>query len=82
MDDDLLREAKRKAAERGETLTTFIEEAVRERLAPKATRTKRKRIILPVGDGRLRPDINFSSNAAVQDLLDQEDLERGRWRQF
>jgi hypothetical protein len=78
LDDDLLREAKRAALESGQTLTALIEGALRERLARRAQPRKRERIkLITVGGGGLQPGVDLSNNAAVRDLMDEEDLPHG-----
>jgi hypothetical protein len=76
LDDDLLRDAKRAAAESGQTLTALIEGALRERLARRKP-SRRERITLITGDGVLRPGIDLSNNAAVRELMDEADLPYG-----
>ena len=70
IDDALLQRAKRRAAERGQTLGQYVEDAVRRDLvsaAPQAVAPP-----LPVftrGTG-LRSGLNPSSNRALYDALD------------
>jgi hypothetical protein len=73
LDDDLLREAKRAALDGGQTLTAFIESALRERLARRAQARKSEPIKLLTVPGKPLPGIDFSSNAAVREFLDRED---------
>jgi Bacterial antitoxin of type II TA system, VapB len=70
LDDDLLAAAKRRAAERGTTLTAVIEDALRESLARRAP-TKRARIELPrfCGEG-VQPGVDLDDSAALRDLMD------------
>jgi hypothetical protein len=77
LDDELLREAKRAAAESGQTLTALIEGALRERLARRGRPSRRERITLITGDGVLRPGIDLSNNASVRELMDEADLPHG-----
>ena len=56
LDDALLREAKKRAAERGTTLTALFEEALREKLA----RAER-----PAGAGESRPLPTFAGNGPL-----------------
>lgn len=72
LDDDLLARAKKLAAQRGQTLGQFVEEAVRYRLiAPESTASP---VQLPVftGGRGARPGIDLSSNRALHDALDDE----------
>ncbi len=70
IDDALLRRAKKRAAERGVTLGSFVEEALRDYLASPTRRVAP--VTLPVAEGgRLRPGIDASSNRALYDALDE-----------
>jgi predicted transcriptional regulator len=71
LDDDLLRRAKRAAAERGTTLTAVIEDALRRALAP-ATGQPRSRVELPTfrGDG-LQAGVDLDDTASLLDLMDE-----------
>ena len=65
IDDHLLRQAKKLAAEEGKTLTSIIEEALRDRFVPK-TRTRKKFKMRPLTKaGRIIP----GTNLADRDLL-------------
>ena len=77
LDDELLREAKRAAIDNGQTLTSLIESALRERLAKRKQSGGRPRIKLVTGSGVPRPGVELSNNAAVRDLMDEEDLPSG-----
>ncbi len=70
LDDALLKQAKRSATERGETLTSLIEKGLRLVLAKPARRPSLKKVRLPVcrdGGGTL-PGVDLSDMA---DLLDR-----------
>jgi K+-transporting ATPase c subunit len=71
MDDNLLRAAKRAAAESGQTLTALIEESVRERLArrPKKKRRQPVKLVTFRGSG-LQPGVDLDDSAALLDLMD------------
>ena len=74
LDDDLLREAKAYAAATERTLTQLIEDALRETLARRAAAAKRPRIEFPIfRGGKLQPGVNLDSNAALHDLMDDEE---------
>jgi putative antitoxin of VapBC-like toxin-antitoxin system len=75
LDDALLREAKRAAADSGKTLTALIEESVRERLARRNRgRYVRKRIKLVTdGSGGVGRDVNLDDTADLLDLMDEAD---------
>lgn len=71
LDERLLAEAKKHAAETGRTLTTVLEEALRAMLARRATRVKRKPVRLKTvrGDG-VRPGVDLDDTAALFDLIE------------
>jgi Arc/MetJ family transcription regulator len=70
LDDDLLRRAKRAAAERGTTLTALVEEALRRTLAPEPAPARRS-LALPTfrGDG-LQPGVDLDDTASLLDVMD------------
>jgi len=72
LQDELLSEAKRRAAATGRTLTRFIEDALREALAerPHQHSPQSRFEVKPFkGDG-LRPGIDLDSNAALLDVME------------
>ena len=73
LNDQLVRRAKKVAAERGTTLTAIIEDALREKLTRPDRPAARKRRALHTfkGDG-LQPGIELGSTAALLDLLDDD----------
>lgn len=73
IDDRVLRQAKKLAAEEGKTLTRVIEEALRERLAPRARTGKKFKMRLLTKNGRLIP----GTNLADRDLLYEQMEGRG-----
>lgn len=73
IDDLVLRQAKKLAAEEGKTLTRVIEEALRERLAPRARTGKKFKMRLLTKNGRLIP----GTNLADRDLLYEQMEGRG-----
>ena len=76
--EDLLIRAKRKAAAEGRTLTSLIEDGLRLVLAGRSKVYEKKRIRLPVSKatGGLMPGIDISDSAALQEMDDQEYIER------
>ena len=67
--DELLRKAKKKAAEDGRTLTSMIEEGLRVLLAePKPARRKRYELPISKASGGVMPGIDLNNSA---DLLDK-----------
>jgi Arc/MetJ family transcription regulator len=76
MDDELLEAAKRKALDKGSTLSAFIEEAVRAALASSTSRKRKYRFKLVTfgGDG-LQPGVDWNNLSA---LIHEEDVEAFR----
>jgi Arc/MetJ family transcription regulator len=73
LDDDLLRDAKRAAVERGTTLTAVIEDALRRALAPTGRGQREPYTMLTFqGDG-LRPGVDLDDTASLLDLMDEHD---------
>ena len=71
--DDLLRDAKRAAVERGTTLTAVIEDALRRALAPAET-GRRKPFTMVVFEGEgLRPGVDLDDTASLLDRMDERD---------
>lgn len=75
---DLLRRAKRKAADEGRTLTALIEDGLRHVVAEKRTTAKQPRKLLPVSKatGGTLPGIDISNSAALQEMDDLAYVER------
>ncbi len=72
LDDRLLSEAKRYAAQSGRTLTSVIDEGLRDLLARRAAPLPAGRITLPTaGSGGLQPGVTIDSNAALLDVMDR-----------
>lgn len=73
LNDDLVKEAKVRAAEQGITLTQLIDESLRERLAAQPRRMSVEPFRLPTyGEGGTRSGVNLDDNRAVRDLMDEE----------
>jgi hypothetical protein len=73
LDDDLLKEAKVVARAKGITLTSLLEDALRERLARSATAPPGddEWVRVPTsGSGGLQPGIDLDDSRALLDLLD------------
>lgn len=70
LDDDLLAAARRRAAERGITLTAFIEAALAAALATRPAREPRFRLRWKTHRGRLRQGIDLSDRDALFDAMD------------
>lgn len=71
IDDRLMREAKKLAAERGTTLTQVVEEALRAAVHPPARRVE-FRLDLPTVKGDRPPDVDIADRTALTDLMDGE----------
>ena len=70
LSDDLLRRAKKKAAEKGRTLTSLIEEGLRIILA-EPQRARRSRVHLPVStaSGRTLPGVDLNRSSELEDRM-------------
>jgi hypothetical protein len=74
LDDQLLVEAKKLAAERGTTLTAMVEDALRETLARRRPPHPRKKLRLTTfGHGGLRPHVDLDDTAALLDRMEGRD---------
>ena len=73
LDDALLIEAKKWAADHGRSLTAVIEDALRETLSRKSPSLAAKgKISFPTFKGRgLRPGVDLDSSAALLDVMDE-----------
>jgi hypothetical protein len=72
LDDELLKEAKALAARRGRTLTSLIEDGLREQLLRAEDAPGRGEVELPTwSGGQLRPGVDLDDNAATWELLDE-----------
>jgi hypothetical protein len=72
LDEALLKQAKREAARRGETLTALIERGLRLVLARPEQRSSRRRVEIPVcreGGGTL-PGVDLDDTAALLDIIE------------
>jgi hypothetical protein len=71
LDEHLLAAAKKYAAESGRTLTSVLEDALRDSLARRATRSRRARVRLRTfkGDG-VRPGVDLDDSASLQDAME------------
>lgn len=76
--EDLIRRAKRKAADEGRTLTSLIEDGLRLMLSEGRKKEKAKRVLPPVSDakGGPMPGIDITDGSALQEMDDLEYVER------
>ena len=75
---ELLSRARRKAAAEGRTLTSLIEEGLRDKIDEAHTKPKRRRVSLPVSKAVGGPMPGFADNPhrATQEAEDIEYVER------
>jgi hypothetical protein len=79
IDDELLNAAKRRAAQRGQTLGHVVEDALRRELA--GDTDGRPPLPVPVfrGGSGPKPGVDLASNRALQEFLDDDlDLDQRR----
>ncbi len=69
--DELLRQAKRRAAHRGITLTRFIEDALRAKLMDEERDPPAFRLNLKTVRGHAPPNVDIADREALHDLLDR-----------
>ena len=70
LDEHLLAEAKKHAAESGTTLTAVLEQALRESLARRGAQAKARPVRLKtVKGGGVRPGVELDDSAALLDLM-------------
>ena len=71
LEDSLLAEAKKIAAEKGATLTSVIENALRQSFAQQKRAASRGRVRFTTsGKGGLRPGVDLDDSAALFDLME------------
>lgn len=70
IDDEVLRVAKRRAADEGRTLGDLITESLRERLARRPAADRARYSAVTAGEGGALPGVDITNNAAVRDLMD------------
>jgi hypothetical protein len=77
LNDQLLRDAKKAAAESGQSLTRLIEDALRETLTRRSSRGRRHRVHLPTyGREGVLPGVDLDNSAALLDLMEGIDSSR------
>jgi len=69
LDERVLKQAKRQALERGETLTRFIEGAIRNRLA-ETPRMPSFRLELLTKKGEARPGVDWDDRNSIYDHME------------
>ena len=74
LDDGLLRDLKRLAAQEGVTLTALLERAVREMMVRRRRPRARQPVQLPTFKGRgLQPGVDLDDTSALLDLMERAD---------
>ncbi len=71
LNDQVLRQAKRRAARDGITLTTFVEDALRAKLARTGSRTAPFRLQLETVTGTEPPTVDIADRDALYDVIDR-----------
>src|ERR1051325_1297063 len=73
LDPHLLAEAKRTAAATGKTLTSVIEDALRESFSRRREAPRRKKVALPTFRGQgLHAGVNLDDSAALLELMESD----------
>ncbi len=71
VDEHLLIEIKTIAAKSGRTLTSVIEDALRQSLSQRKSGQRSRRVALPTHDGGgLQPGVDLDDTSALLDLMD------------
>ncbi|MGE5170595.1 MAG: type II toxin-antitoxin system VapB family antitoxin [Rudaea sp.] len=71
LDEHLLSEVKKYAAESGRTLTSVLEDALRDMLARRAVQAKRRRVRLRTfKGGGTRPGVDLDDSAALLEAME------------
>lgn len=72
LDDALLREAKAEAARAGRTLTSLIEEGLRQALAQRARPAKERAYQVKTFHSPVRPGVDLDNNGTLLELMGRE----------
>ena len=70
LDDELMKEVKKAAAESGRTMTDIVEQSLPETLLRPAATKKPYRLKLPVVKGRRPPKVDINDRDALYDFMD------------
>ena len=69
--DDLLKRARKRAAEDGRTLTSLIEEGLTLVLAePKASRRKQVKLPVSAASGGVLPGVDLNRSSALEEVME------------
>ena len=71
INDELLREAKRRAAAQGMTLRAFVEDALQARMLERSRERGAFRIHLPVVQGTAAPAADIADRRSLYDHMDE-----------
>ena len=71
LNDQVLRQAKRRAARDGITLTRFVEDALRDRLAGPRSRKPPFRLQLETVTGTEPPTVDIADRDALYEIIDR-----------
>jgi hypothetical protein len=75
LNDHLMHQVKQAAAKADQTFTAFVEDALRDALKRRQSKTRRRQIKLPTFKGKgLRPGIDLDNSASLLEVM--EDLEK------
>jgi hypothetical protein len=77
MPDELLVEARKRAAANGTTMSEVITAAVREAFAHRSSRVSRRRHIslisdAPITNSGLRPGVNLDDSASLWEIMEED----------
>ncbi|MCY3024441.1 MAG: DUF2191 domain-containing protein [Planctomycetota bacterium] len=80
LDDSLLRRAKELAARTHRTLTSVLEDALRETLSRTRARARRKCVVLPKSTQRpgVLAGVDLDSSAGLLDVMERDDASARR----
>lgn len=70
LDDELVKEIKRRAADSGRTMTAVIEDTIREGLRPREKPAKPYRLRIPIVKGELRPGVDLNDRDSLYDIME------------
>ena len=73
IDDALLSEAKERAARSHRTVSEVVEDAMREAFARRGPGRRARLVDLPTSPGGPRRGVDLDDNAALRELVDEED---------
>lgn len=72
IDEEVLRAAKRRAADEGRPLGELITESLRERLARRPASDRSRYAAVTAGEGGSLPGVDITDNAAIRELMDAD----------